>query len=122
MTSKEEFIDNIKKWILIDSQLKIVNEKTKKMREMKHDLTNKISDYKNVNNTKNKINLSDGELIICEKKEYSPLTFTYIEECLKKIISDEEQIYFILDYLKKNRKITISPDIRRNISDTKLLL
>ena len=33
--SKQELIEKIQKWVTLDSQLKIVNEKTKQMREMK---------------------------------------------------------------------------------------
>lgn len=114
---KEQFIQNIKKWVLLDSQLKIVNEKTKKMREMKHDLTRQISDYSNNHKINNKIAISDGELRITEKREYSPLTFTYIQECLQKIISEQEQVDFIMNYLKENREISIAPDIRRTFSN-----
>ena len=32
VSSKQEFIVNVQKWVTIDSQLKIVNEKTKQMR------------------------------------------------------------------------------------------
>jgi len=114
---KDQFIQNIKKWVLLDSQLKIVNEKTKKMREMKNDLTKQICDYSNNHKINNKITITDGELRITEKKEYSPLTFTYIEECLQKIISEQEQVDFIVKYLKDNRQITTVPDIRRTFSN-----
>jgi len=114
---KEEFIQNIKKWVLLDSQLKIVNEKTKKMRELKYELINKICEYSNNHKINNKITITDGELRITEKKEYSPLTFTYIQECLQKIISEQEQVDFIIKYLKDNREISIVPDIRRTFSN-----
>jgi acetone carboxylase gamma subunit len=114
---KVQFIQNIKKWVLLDSQLKIVNEKTKKMREMKHVLTKQICDYSNNQKINNKITITDGELRITEKKEYSPLTFTYLEECLQKIISEQEQVDFIVKYLKDNRQITTVPDIRRTFSN-----
>ena len=117
LQDKEEFIQNIKKWVLLDSQLKIVNEKTKKMRELKHELINKICEYSNNHKINNKITITDGELRITEKKEYSPLTFTYIQECLQKIISEQEQVDFIIKYLKDNREISIVPDIRRTFSN-----
>lgn len=114
---KEEFIQNIKKWVLLDSQLKIVNEKTKKMRELKQDLIKQICEYSNNHKINNKITITDGELRITEKKEYSPLTFTYIQECLQKIITEQEQVDFIIKYLKDNREISIVPDIRRTFSN-----
>lgn len=114
---KEQFIQNLKKWVLLDSQLKVVNEKTKKMREIKHELIKQISEYSNNHKINNKIKITDGELRITEKKEYSPLTFTYIQECLQKIISEQEQIDFIMNYLRDNREISTVPDIRRTFSN-----
>lgn len=117
INEKEEFVQKIKKWVIIDSQLKIINEKTKKMREMKHELTHQICEYSEKNKIQKKININDGELRITEKKEYSPLTFAYLQECLQKIIADNEHVDFIIKYLKDNREITVISDIRRTFSN-----
>mgnify|MGYP001228387813 CR=1 FL=1 len=111
--TREEFIIDIKKWALLDSQLKIVNDKTKKMREMKHMLTKDICDYVKNNNTSNTIGISDGELKIYEKKEYSPLSYSYIQECLENIIKNPDHIDFIIQYLKDHRETKITQDIKR---------
>lgn len=114
---KTQFIENIKRWVLIDSQLKIVNEKTKKMREMKRDSSEQICKYVTDRNlTNNKIGISDGDLRFYEKKEYSPLTFGYIEKCLGELISDKKQVDYIIQHLKDNREITTSLDIKRTYS------
>lgn len=114
INTKTQFIEDIKKWALIDSQLKIVNEKTRKMRHLKYELSEKICKYMNDNNiSKNKIKLSDGELWVYEKKNQTPLTFSYIEETLSNIIKDEEQLEYVIEYLKSNREVTISQDIKR---------
>ena len=39
---KEQFIENVKRWTAIDTKLKVVNENTRKLRDMKHDLTSEI--------------------------------------------------------------------------------
>ena len=109
---KTQFIEDVKRWALIESQLKIVNEKTKKMREMKHELSEKICNYMSETNNSN-IKLSDGEIRLYDKKEYSPLTFGYIENKLANIISDKEQLEYVIQYLKENREITTSPEIKR---------
>lgn len=111
---REHFIESVKKWVLIDSQLKIVNEKTRKMRTMKKNLTDEICNYMAENNLKNnKISISDGELKIYEKKEYTQLTFGYIEKCLAEIIPEKTNVEYIINYLKEKREITSSNDIRR---------
>ena len=63
--------------------------------------------------THTKIEISDGELKLYEKKEYSPLTFAYIQSCLANIINDESHVEFIIQYLKDHREIKTQTDIRR---------
>ena len=112
--TKAEFIEKIKNWVVMDSKLKIVNEKTKQLREMKLQLNHQICDYMNNHNlAQNKITISDGELRIHEKKEYSSITFGYIERCLAELINDSKQVEFIIQYLKDNREVTTSSDIKR---------
>ena len=117
-TSKIEdrriFIEKIQKWAKLDTQLKIINEKIKDIRDMKNDLTDDICEYAENNNVNAKINIGDGQLIISERKIYSPLSYAYIEECLEKIIDDEEHIEFIINYLRDNREVEIVKEIRRN--------
>lgn len=112
--TKEQFIENIQKWVNIDNQMKIVNEKTKQLREYKHKLNDDICLYmKNNNMVNNKIGISDGELGIYEKKEYSSITYEYIETKLSEIITDKEQVKYIINYLKNNREIKKVSEIRR---------
>jgi len=114
MSPKAIFVKNIQSWVFLDSQLKQINEKTRKMREKKHELLNQINCYVTENDLKNaKIEISDGELKFGEKKEYSPLTFNYLQESLEKIISDKKHVEYIINYLKENRQIKTTPDIRR---------
>lgn len=114
LVSRTDLIESVKKWVLIDSQLKIVNEKTKIMRENKSNLTETICTYMKANNIQqNKIGISDGELSIYEKKGYSPLTYKYVEKCLAELISDEKQVEYIIQYMKSHREIEIEYDIRR---------
>lgn len=111
------FKHDVSLWVTLENQIKVINEKTKKMREMKQAASERICKYIIENNVKNKIKISDGELKaeikIYEKKDYSPLTFGYIETCLKKIIQDEEQVEYVIQFLKENREITTTPDIRK---------
>ena len=111
---KTKFIENIKKWVAIDSQIKKINEKTAHIRKMRTEIMGEIDTYV----TKNaiidkKIEITDGELAFYEKKEYQSLSYKYLEECLEHFIKDPCHINIILDYVKENRKIKSSVDIRR---------
>lgn len=111
-SQQSQLVENVKKWVVLDSQLKLINEKTKTLRNIKHDVSEQICKYMEERN-QTKINISDGELRVYEKKEYSPITFGYIEEKLSEIISDKEKVDYIIQYLKENRDIKITSDIRR---------
>jgi len=111
---KKLFVEHIQKWLLYEQQLKLIAEKSKNIKESKHHSTEFIINYMEKNRlTQNKIKITDGELRIHEKKEYSPLTYTYVEECLAKIIPEKEHIEYIMDYLKTNRETKISKEIRK---------
>lgn len=115
VNTREDFISNIQKWVMIDSQIKLINEKVKKAREMRNNLLENITTYVHANNIENtKIEISDGELKFYEKREYQPITFGYVEECLGKIISDKTQVGYIMNYLREHREVKLSKDIRRN--------
>jgi hypothetical protein len=72
----------------------------------------KYADENHITNTR--IEISDGELRFCDKKDYQPISFGYVQECLGKIIADKKQVDYILDYLRENRRVTLSKDIKRN--------
>ena len=115
LNNKDEFINNIKQWVNLDSQLKIVNEKTKLMRERKTFLNSQICEYANQNNIYNKhIEITDGVLKFYKRKEYKPLTYGFVEESLNEIIPNKEHVEFILKHLKDKRETVIHDDIRRN--------
>ena len=119
--TKKRFIENIQQWVAIDTQLKMIHEKTKNIRTKKNELLANINEYVQQNDLQNsRIEISDGELRFYEKKDYSPLTYSYLEKCLGEIIPDKKQIEYIMQYLREHREIKTSPDIRRNYRNKSL--
>ena len=115
--SRDQFINDIKKWVAIDNEIKKNNENLRILRENKNNITSNICNYMDLNTIQDKrIEISDGYLKCFDKKEYSPLTFQYIEECLNKIIKNDDQVKYIIKYLKDNREIKTSKDLKRNES------
>jgi hypothetical protein len=111
--TKAQLINDVQRWVLADTQLKQLTEKIKQMREVKSAANSNIMMYMKQTNYNGNIKISDGELRIYEKKEYSPLTYSYIEKCLAKIIPDETHVEYIIQYLKENREVTVNQDIKR---------
>lgn len=108
------FEDKIKKWVHLDNQLKLINDKVKNIRQERNDTEKQIIEYANVNNLNNMlVNLSNEKIKIIESRQIMPLTLKYIKECLYECINNEEQANIILNYIKNNRSIKISKDIKR---------
>ena len=110
---RELLIEHVKNWVILDQKIQMINEKTKQIRELKSTVTTEICDYMKRNNITSNIGISHGELRMYDKKEYKPLTFTYVEKCLHEIIKDKTHVEYIIKYLKDNREITVSQDIKR---------
>jgi len=111
--TRVEFIQDVQKWVLVDTQLKKITEKTKEFREYRSRLSTDICEYITANNhAETKIEITNGEIKMVDKKDYSPLTFEYIETTLGKIIKDKSQVEYIIQTLKENRKITVHKDLR----------
>ena len=113
LNKKDELIQNVKRWVIIDKQLKIITEKTRELRQIKQTcgegIRNYLSDNPHLNNV---IGITDGELKVYQKKEYSPVTFGYIEKCLGELIPNKTQVDYIIKYLKEHREVTTTEDIR----------
>ena len=114
LSTREQFAEDIKKWVMLDTQLKVVHEKQKQMREMKQVLQRQIYDYmEKTSLLDKKIGIHDGELRFTEKKEQTALSFGYIERCLGQILSEKEQVDYILQYLKEKRETQVVNELRR---------
>ena len=75
---RELLIEHVKNWVILDQKIQMINEKTKQIRELKSTVTTEICDYMKRNNITSNIGISNGELRMYDKKEYKPLTFTYV--------------------------------------------
>lgn len=108
------FENQIKEWVQIDNQLKLLNDKTKLLREQRNKLNENIINYANSNDIFNsQIQISDGKLKFTNTKVSSPLTFKYLEKCLGEVIRNENQVKQIMEYVKSKREIKTVAEIKR---------
>ena len=108
------FDQQIKEWIQLDNQLKILNEKVKEIREKRHGLNNYIIEQVSKNNNlKNQITLPDGKIKFAQTNLAAPLTFKYVEKCLGEVIRNENQVKQIIDYIRSKREIKSVYEIKR---------
>ena len=111
---QDDFTNLIKRWVLLDSQLKLINEKTKKIRDERNELNEKIvNTLEHSKSLHKKIIIHDGHLKVHEKRDYTPLTFSFLEQHLGKIMNDPNQVEYVIEYLKQQREIKTSNDLKR---------
>jgi len=113
VVTKQQLVQEVQRWVIADTQLKETNDRTKALRDIKSEASSLITTYINNNNYNSNIKISNGELRVYEKKEYTPLTFGYLEKRLAEIIPDNQHVEYIIKYLKENREVTTHRDIKR---------
>lgn len=110
----ENFQEEIKKWVNLDSQLKTLNDKTKEIRNEKNTLSDNIMSFVDDNNlSSSTIKISDGRLKFATNKQTAPLTLNFLEKCFMELFDDEERVSKIMNYIKEKREVKYSSDIKR---------
>lgn len=108
------FQENIKKWVHLDTQLKLLNEKTREIRTERNSLSDNIFEFVDNNNlSASTIKISDGRLKFAQNKQTSPITLGFLETCLTETIGNEDTVAHIMEYIKTKRETKIIPDIKR---------
>lgn len=105
---------NIKKWVLLDDQIKNVNDKVKELREQKNQLETVILDYVEKNNLENATaKITGGKLRFVETKQTMPISLKFLETCLNECITDHSKVEYIMNHIKEKREVKYSRDIKR---------
>lgn len=114
--TQDEFIHAINSWIAMDNQLRVLNAKVQDAKTRRQKLTNLIHRFSEDNGLEYPtIDAGlDGELILCEKREYSALSFSYIHKCLSHLITEPAHVDRIMHALREHREYFVVPDIRRS--------
>jgi hypothetical protein len=110
------FKTNIKEWVSVDNELRILTEHVKELRDKRNEVNNNIIRYVETNQlTNSTIQLSDGLLKFNNQKTYAPLTYTFLQETLTDILSIEQTTQ-IIKYIKEKRETQSTICIKRNIT------
>jgi len=108
------FESNIQKWVAIDNQIKVHNDKIKQLRDEKNALGAAARQQAESNGYKDSvIQITDGRLRFVETRVVDPLSFRYIDEALTNIIPNPESREKIIACLKENRGSKVVPEIKR---------
>lgn len=108
------FEQHLQQWVTIDNQMKVLNDRIKELRDKKNTISQTMNTHIETNNLINtSVQLNDGQLRFVNVKETQPLTFKYLETCLREIIKNEDQVNKIVEYIKNKREVNYVPEIKR---------
>jgi hypothetical protein len=104
----------IQKWVELDNEIKVANDEMKDIRTERSIINDEIIEIiQDRQLLKATVNITDGKLRFVTTKQTSPLTLTYIERCLKEIITNETQVEQIMKYIKSKRETKTTTEIKR---------
>jgi len=110
----EKFQTEIKEWVHLDSQSKVLNEKLKDIRNKKNEISDNIFSFVETNNlSSSTIKISDGRLKFAQSKQTAPITLGFLETCLMDLFNNEDKVAEIMEFIKSKREIKFSPEIKR---------
>lgn len=113
METKQHFITAVQQYMVAEKQLRLINEKVKLLRETKHALNSQICTFICTNQMqRTKIELSEGELKMVEKRDYSPLTFTLVQSCLTDKLGDTELVSDIMQHIRAKRSVKSDMELK----------
>ena len=109
------FEEHIQKWVTLDNQIRVLNDKARLLREERNGASDIILQYVETQNLSNAtVKISDGKLKFVSARQMAPLTFKHVEECLSKCIKGTEDVELIMKHIKESRDVRFVPDIKRS--------
>lgn len=108
------FSDNMKKWISIDDEIKLLNSQLREKRELRSQILGSLINYKTNNNLDGKIIKYNSENFkFTSYRQYQSVTYDFIKKCLAEIIDDKDYVDYVINYIKQKRVYKNVEDIKR---------
>ena len=106
--------ENIKKWVLLDNNIKALNEQIKLLKNEKSSYNNTIIDYISTRELENvTIKISGGKLKFIDTNYSQPLTYKFIYNCLNTYFDNDKKVLEIIQFIKSEREIKTAKEIKR---------
>ena len=106
--------EKIKKWVVLDNQIKQLLSQIQLLKDEKNDLTNNLIEHFDIANKKYPIiNISGGKLSFIIVKQPNALSYKFLEQCFSDYFKNNTNSKLLLDYIKLNRTYSINKTIKR---------
>ena len=116
MTTKEELVNNIKEWMKIDEEMKVLQREIKERRTKKKILTATLVDIMKTNEI-DCFDMTEGKISYTKNNVKQPLSKTYLMECLEQYFKENPDVEAgdVTNFVMENRKVKITEGIRHKI-------
>ena len=106
--------ENIKKWVILDNNIKELKKKIKLLKEDKASYNKNIIQFISSNNLDNAtIKIRNGKLKFVDINYPQPLTYKFLFNCLNKFLNNDNQVMEIITFIKSEREIKTVREIKR---------
>ena len=113
MNTKEELVENIKKWISYDTEMKNLQKALKEIREKKKILTKSLIDVMK-NHEIDCFDINDGKLLYTKNKVKTPLNKNNLIIALEKYFENESvNVGDVTKFILDNREIKIRENLKK---------
>lgn len=108
------FEEQIRSWVAVDNQLKVLQDKSKELRDRRASLNEVIMGHVADNSMEGStVRISDGRLRFVASNQTSPLTLKFVQECLLKCIQNGPQVEQIMTFIKAQRETKVKTEVKR---------
>lgn len=115
MDTKDQLVSSIRDWIQVDNEMRNLQEKLKKLRKNKKDITSSLVDVMK-NNEIDCFDINDGKLIYSKTRVKKPINKDYLNKTLTMFFeNDKERAELLSKFLLEQREEKITESIRRKI-------
>ena len=113
MATKEELVSNIKQWMLLESEMKVLQKELKQRRGQKKILADNLVTIMKQNEI-DCFDLSEGKLLYTKTRIKAPLSKKHLMECLEKYFAQDAEIKpdDVCDFILNNRLVKENESIR----------
>ena len=113
MNTKEELVENIKKWVSYDYEIKNLQKSMKEIREKKKELTKSLIDVMK-NHEIDCFDINDGKLLYTKNKVKTPLNKNNLMIALEKYFENESvNVEDVTKFILDNREIKIRENLKK---------
>lgn len=116
MATKEELVNNIKEWMQIEDEMKVLQKELKERRDKKKLLTATLVDIMKTNEI-DCFDMTEGKISYTKSKVKQPVSKKYLMDCLGKYFEENPHVQAddVANFVMENRQVKTTEGIRHKI-------